>query len=151
MLSDKDKPQSRVVDKKKSDCTSAINEIAEFEDTQEIAAFKSAKDGIIIGDLWGYISDVNEAIVKMYGATDKSEFIGKHVLEFLVKEERRQAVQDSLDSIMTNKGKTQKYRALSKSGEMLSIEVTTTFMKDKQGERIGFIDIVRKIPGRNKK
>ncbi len=87
----------------------------------------------------------------MYGATDKSEFIGKHVLESLVKEERRQAVQDSLDSIMTNKSKTREYRALLKSGKMLSLEVTTTFMKDEQAEKIGFIDIVRKISDHNRK
>ncbi len=64
MLQDKDKPRSRVVDKKESDCTNAIHETPEFKDTQEIAAFQSARDGIIIGDLWGYISDVNDAIVR---------------------------------------------------------------------------------------
>jgi PAS domain S-box-containing protein len=104
---------------------------------------QNAEDGVIKGDLWGYITDVNEVILKMYVATVKSEFVGKHVLSFLVKEERRQVVQDTLESITTGKGSTKEYRALSKSGKVLSVLVTMDFLIDENGEKIGFIDIVR--------
>ncbi len=118
----------------------------EFEiDQATVASSKNAADGIIVGDLYGYISDVNESIVKMYGASDKSEIVGKHYLEFLVKEERGQAVQRSLASIMNNQGMNDEYRVRLKSGKEAKIEVITSFLLDPDGEKIGFIDVVRKI------
>ena len=95
--------------------------------------------------MYGYISDVNESIVKLYGASDKSEIVGKHYLEFLVKEQRGQAVQRSIASIINNQGMNDEYRIRLKSGEEAKIEVTTSFLMDSDGEKIGFIDVVRKI------
>jgi len=118
----------------------------EFEINQTVVASgKNAVDGIIVGDLYGYISDVNDSIVKMYGASDKSEIVGKHYLEFLVKEERGQAVQRSIASIMNNQEMNDEYRVRLKNGEEVKIEVTTSFFKDQDGEKVGFIDIVKKV------
>ncbi len=114
----------------------------EFEINQE--AIKTTSEGIVIGDLYGYISDVNDIIVRIFGAKDKSELVGKHVLEFLVKEEKARAVKNSLTSITNNQGVTQKYRVRLKSGDEARLEVTTTLMKDEQGQNIGFIDFIRK-------
>ena len=118
----------------------------EFEiDQAVVASSKNAADGIIVADLYGYISDVNESIVKMYGASDKNEIVGKHYLEFLVKEERGQAVQSSIAAIMNNQGMKDEYRVRLKNGEEAKIEVTTSFLRDQNGEKIGFIDVIRKI------
>jgi PAS domain S-box-containing protein len=118
----------------------------DFEINQSIvASSKNAADGIIVGDLYGYISDVNESIVKMYGASDKSEIVGKHYLEFLVKGERGQAVQRSIAAIINNQELNDEYRVRLKNGEEMKIEVATSFLRDQNGEKIGFIDVVRKI------
>lgn len=112
---------------------------------EESTLENNAAEGVIIGDLWGYISDVNQVIVNMYGAKDKSEFIGKNVLEFLVKEERDRAVKSSLDSIVTGKAKTHQYRVQLKDGKQITVEVTLDFLRNKQGDIIGFIDIIRPL------
>jgi PAS domain S-box-containing protein len=114
-------------------------------DETAAALLKDSKDGVVLGDSWGYISDVNDVIVQMYQARDKSEFVGKHVLEFLVKEDRERAVRESLDSIVTGQGKKLKYQIQLKNGTTFTVEVTTDCLKNRQGEDIGFIDIVRKI------
>jgi len=62
-----------------------------------------------MGDLWGYITDVNQVILDLFGAKDKKEFVGQHVFNFLVKEERRRAVEESMNSIVNDKSKTLKY------------------------------------------
>jgi PAS domain S-box-containing protein len=117
----------------------------DFEiDHAAVASSKNAADGIMVGDLYGFISDVNESIVKIYGASDKSEIVGKHYLEFLVKEERALAVQRSIASIMNNQGMNAEYRILLKNGQETKIEVTTSFLRDQDGEKIGFIDVIRK-------
>jgi PAS domain S-box-containing protein len=109
---------------------------------EESTLENNAAEGVIIGDLWGYISDVNQVIVNMYGAKDKSEFIGKNVLEFLVKEERDRAVKSSLDSIATEKAKTHQYRVQLKDGKQITVEVTSDFLRNKQGDIIGLIEIM---------
>ena len=68
------------------------------------AAIKMSLDGIIIGDLNGFITDVNDAIIKMYGAADKNEFVGKHVIDFLVESDRERALNDSLDILKNRSG-----------------------------------------------
>jgi PAS domain S-box-containing protein len=161
MFTDKDRANSGITNGEKSDRTDIADGRAEIQAIQDavaankmveesalLSAIHTCKNGIIVGDLWGYITHVNEVMVKMYGASDKSEFVGKHVLNFLVKEERGRAVRESLDSIVTDQGRTEAYRVLSKRGEELLLEVTLDFIRDEQGEKIGFVDVVRDISGR---
>jgi PAS domain S-box-containing protein len=114
-------------------------------DSLEAVTAKDTTDGVVIGDLWGYISDVNDVVVKWYGANDKSEFVGKHVLEFLMKEERSRAVQESLNSIVSGHERIREYRVRSKTGEELTLNVTISYIRDKDGQKIGFIDIIKNI------
>ena len=53
-------------------------------------------------------------------------------------------------SLKTGQGKTSEYRALTKSGEEVPIEVTIALIRDENGEKIGFVDIVRNISNRKK-
>jgi PAS domain S-box-containing protein len=135
---------STMPDEVKTFRVKVIDEQIELE-KDAINPEKNAIEGVVIGDLWGYISDVNEVVVKMFGANDKSEFVGKNVLEFLVKEEKGRAVQNSIDSIANGQVQKQEYRVRTKSGKEITVEVTTDFIISKQGEKIGFIDIVRNL------
>jgi PAS domain S-box-containing protein len=114
------------------------------------AAIKMSLDGIIIGDLKGYINDVNDAVVKLYGAVDKGEFVGRHIVEFLAEGDRERAMRDSLDSLKSGQGRTSEYLAISKSGKEVPIEVTVAFVRDEKGQRIGFVDIIRNLSNRKK-
>ncbi len=110
---------------------------------EALTLLKQEKNGVLIGDLWGYISDVNETLVKMFEAENKKEFIEKHVLNFLVEAERSRAVNNSMDSIINNKGKTQSYKVLLKNGKTATLEVQTALITDKKREKSGFIDVVK--------
>lgn len=123
---------------------------AEQESRRFSAAIRASLDGIVTGDLNGNIADVNEAVLRMFGSADKSELIGKNVLDFLVEGDRARALQDSMESMKTGKGKTIEYRALTKNGIEIPVEITTGFIKGEQGEPIGFVDIVRNITERKK-
>jgi PAS domain S-box-containing protein len=131
---------ARPSDKKKAD-----DELRRFS-----TAVRTSLDGIITGDLGGNITDVNDAILRMYGGTDKRDLIGKNVLDFVVESDRARALRDSLESMRTGQGRTTEYRALTKSGAEIPIEITTGFITDEQGKPIGFVDIVRNITERKK-
>jgi PAS domain S-box-containing protein len=110
---------------------------------EALSILKQEKNGVLIGDLWGYISNVNETLVKIFGAENKKEFMQKHVLNFLVEAERSRAVSNSMDSIMNNNGKIQSYKVLLKNGKNATLEVQTALITNKKGEKSGFIDIVK--------
>ena len=109
-------------------------------------ALNNTSDGVIVGDLYGYISDVNDSILKMYGTTDKTEFIGKNVFSFTVKSDKQRAVNNSLNMLMADQGRKNEYRAIRKNGEEIQVEVTTEFIRDENGEKIGFVNTIRTLP-----
>jgi PAS domain S-box-containing protein len=113
-------------------------------------AVELSLDGVIIGDLDGNISYVNNAILKMYGGSDKKELIGRHIIEFIAEKDRSRAIQNSLTSMMTGEGKVDEFYAVKKTGEEFPVEVTTTVITSEHGEKIGFIDILRDITTRKK-
>lgn len=132
-------------DKASLDCTSAENDDFYLEENEVIASFQNNPEAIIIGDLWGYISDVNQAALELLDANERTDVVGKHVLNFVTKDDRGRAAGNSLDAIQRNKGKTDKYRAVSKNGAEILLWVRTAFIVDKQGQKIGFIDFIKPI------
>ncbi|HVP17019.1 MAG TPA: PAS domain S-box protein [candidate division Zixibacteria bacterium] len=123
---------------------------AEDELRRFTTAVRTSLDGIITGDLYGNITDVNDAVLRMYGCTDKGDLIGKHVLDFVVERDRERALLDSMDSLRTGQGRTTEYRALTRNGAEVPIEITTGFIRDEQGEPIGFVDIIHNITERKR-
>jgi hypothetical protein len=87
-------------------------------------------------------------VINLYGAHDKKEFIGKNVLNFLVKEERARVIQESLNSIATNKGHVRDYLVRLKNGGVISLVIKTTFMKNRKGENTGFVNLIKMSPNR---
>lgn len=110
------------------------------------AALNNPTYGVIVGDLYGYITDVNDNILRMYGTTDKTEFIGKNILQFTVKTDVERAVNDSLKMIIANQGQKSEYLAIRKNREEVPVEVTTNFIRDDNAEKIGFVNTIRILP-----
>jgi PAS domain S-box-containing protein len=109
-------------------------------------AVEMSYDGIVIGDVAGNITYVNESILRMLGGKDKSQFIGKHVLDFVANaEEKQSALERSIESIKTGQGWTGQFTIVTLKGEELPIELTATPIVDKNGVAIAFIDVVRDV------
>ena len=101
-------------------------------------------DGIIMGDTNGTIFYVNKATLEMFGSADYDDFVGKQILDFIVKREHEKALKLSLESMRTGQGYVSQFTAIRKDGSELQVEVATAVVKE-NGENIGFIDIVRNI------
>jgi PAS domain S-box-containing protein len=111
-------------------------------------AVEKSVDGIIIGDAEGYIKYVNDALMKMYGGTDKNDLIGKHIIDFVADFDRQRALECSLESVRTGQGWKGQFTALNAKGEMMPIELTAAPIKDENGVSIAFIDIIRDVRDR---
>ncbi len=119
--------------------------IADLTASEARAILQNSINGVVIGDIWGYISDINPILVKMFGAKSKNGLVGKHVLNFVTKEERLRANQNSMDSIANDRGKIEKYTIKLIDGTEALLQVKTLLVKDRNGEKTGFLDIVKVI------
>ena len=113
-------------------------------------AFQLSFDGIIMGKPNGEITYINDAILTMFGTTDKTELIGKNVIEFIAKSEFERALQISSRSIETGKGYLSQFTAIKKDVSEVLVEVDSAVIKSENGDAIGFIDIVRDVTERKK-
>ncbi len=102
-------------------------------------------NGLLVGDLWGYITYVNQALVQMMGVSSASDLIGKHMLDFLPVGVRGAVAAKSLNCIATNTTQKGVYAIPAKNGKVLTLEASMDFMRDKCGQNIGFIDIIKNI------
>ena len=113
----------------------------ELDNTQRA----DTSSGVIIGNPWGYISDVNDLVVSICGAKDKTEIVGRHILQFIKKEDKDRTIAESLASIELEKARTEVYTIQANSGKEMTFEVYIDFIENEDGEKIGFIDIIRPI------
>ncbi len=113
-------------------------------------AVKTSTDSIVISDLEGKIIDVNEATLKMYGADDKKDLIGKSSLDFIVSEDREKALADIKETLERGYVKNREYHVILKDGGKLPVEMNSGIMKDANGDSIGFVGITRDITERKR-
>ncbi len=111
-------------------------------------AIEMSLDGIIIGDVAGNITYVNNALMKLYNSSDKNDFVGKHVLEFIVESDRARATQNSMRSIETGQGWFGQFTALTKNGFTFPVEVAVAPIKSENGVPIGFVDVIHDVSSR---
>lgn len=105
-------------------------------------AIASSLNGIGIGDLAGTIMYVNEAAVKMWGASDPSEVIGKSPLEFADSPEEAQRV---YQEFMENGGWSGEISGRRKDGSIITVHLTASLVRNEKGDPIctmvSFVDI----------
>jgi PAS domain S-box-containing protein len=131
------------IDKEKILNIDSTDLIADLTASEASTILKNSKNGVVTGDIWGYISDVNRVLVMMFGAKSKKDFVGKHVLNFVSKEDRTRVNQNSMDSIESDKGKIETYKITQSDGKEVPLKVKMLLIKDRQNVKVGFLDIVK--------
>jgi PAS domain S-box-containing protein len=113
-------------------------------------AVKMSTDSIVISDLEAKIIEVNEATLKMYGADDKKDLIGKASLELIAPEEREKALESMREVLQKGYVKEREYHIITKDGSKVFVEMNVALMKDVAGKPIGFVAISRDITERKR-
>jgi len=128
------------------DITESKNKEEEFVRLSN--AVKMSTDGIVITDLYARIVDANEAIMRMYGAKDRSDLIGKSSFELIVPEEREKAFVGMKEVLEKGYSKNQEYHIIAKDGGRVLAELNSAVMRKPDGEPVGFVAVVRDITRR---
>lgn len=113
-------------------------------------AVKMSTDSIVITDMDGKIVDVNEATLKMYGADNKNDLIGKNSFDLIVPEDREEATVSLKEVLEKGYLNIQKFKVVNKDGDRKTIALSVGIMKDAGDKPIGLVAISRDVP-ENKK
>ena len=100
-------------------------------------AIASSLDGIGIGDLAGNITYVNKAALKMWGAEDPSEVIGKSAFEFADSQEEALKV---FEEFMEKGGWSGEISGRRKDGSLITVHLTSSMVRNEKGEPICIMD-----------
>ena len=129
--------------------TNEINIENEHELKMAIQVLSASLDGILVLDKKGFIIYGNEAIFKMYGASNKDELVGKHVLDFVAEQDKPKIAEKSAECAKGNRW-GEIFNAKAKDGTLCPVEISVTPLINHQGEIIGAIDIIRDVTARLK-
>jgi PAS domain S-box-containing protein len=112
------------------------------------SAVRMSTDSIVIADLEGKIVELNEATLRMYGAADKGDLLGKSAFELIVPEDRAEAFAGMEETLDKGFIRNREYQIILKDGSTLPVEMSVALMKDAGGNPVGFVGISRDITER---
>jgi diguanylate cyclase (GGDEF)-like protein/PAS domain S-box-containing protein len=121
----------------------------ELQASEEIykTILMASPDDITIADLSGNITMVSEAANRIFGY-DPDEGPGMSVMDFIAPEDHERARANIVKMIQENYLGPNEYRAVRKDRSFFDIEVNNALIRDRQGNPIQMVLIVRDITNR---
>jgi PAS domain S-box-containing protein len=112
--------------------------------------FESVTDGILVIDLKGSITDVNERVVEMHGFSYKDELRGKSAFELVTPRDHKRIAADMKKAIKQEAIRRAEYTLLRTDGSEFPGELSTSVLKGASDNVVGHITIVRDITERKR-
>ncbi|MBW4056191.1 MAG: diguanylate cyclase [Proteobacteria bacterium] len=131
-----------------TDLKRAEDAVRESEETYKTILMASPDD-ITIADLSGRIIMVSEAAHKIFGY-DPEEGPGMSVMDFIAPDDHERARANIVKMLHQNYPGPNEYHALRKDGSHLDIEVNNSLIRDRAGNPVRMVLIVRDITNRKK-
>ncbi len=123
---------------------------AEEELMRLSTAVRMTSDSIVITDIDMVILDVNEAALRMYGASKKEDLVGKNALSIIAPEDRRKAQASIEEALKKGSAGNLECDAILEDGSRITVETSMTIMKDAEGKSREIVNITRDITERKK-
>jgi PAS domain S-box-containing protein len=114
------------------------------------AAIKESIDGIVISDLEGTVVDLNETALGFYGAINKSEVIGKSAFDLMPPEQKTKLSENMNEVMAKGRGRRRVFDVITKNGARISVDITTSLMRNADGSPAGLVAILRDVTERRK-
>jgi len=105
-------------------------------------------DSIVISDLTGKITYVNEATLKTYGTEEERDLVGKSSFDFIVPEDKERALAGMAETLEKGYLTKREYQVFRKDGTRIPVEMSTAVIRDNRENPIGYAGIIRDITER---
>jgi len=122
-------------------------DMTEYKQTQEIldiknAVLESSINGIVIGNIEGNLTYVNNSFLKMWGYEDQREVLGRNAAQFWKVNDKAEEIENSLRS---GEGWIGELTAVRKDGSSFDIQICQTSIRNENGTitslMASFVDI----------
>jgi len=110
--------------------------------------FESIEDALVVIDLNGFITDLNEATLHIGGYTDKSQVIGRNAFELIAPKDYQLVMEDLKDRIAGRPKERMEYTIQPEGSEPIDVELTASMMRVEKGNPTGYIAVLRVITER---
>jgi two-component system, NarL family, sensor histidine kinase DegS len=125
------------------------NELRGSEEKLRIM-FESIVEGVIVYDLHGQISQANDAIAQLYGFQNKEELIGRNALNLIAEQDHTRANYNVKMRAQNFIKHSAEYICVRKDGTEFNAEWSISVMKNKDGNPVGMVAVIRDITERKK-
>jgi PAS domain S-box-containing protein len=123
---------------------------AEEELMQLSTAVKISSDSIVITDMEGCITYVNEATLKLYRTHTREDLIGKNIIDIVIPEDRKKVTATTEKVLEKGFVENWEYDLVVKDGSQTTVETSMVIMKTAAGTPRGFVGITRDITERKR-
>jgi PAS domain S-box-containing protein len=105
--------------------------------------FQNLSEGVGVTDPTGNLVEVNDSLLHLTGYTRHEDLLGKNADLLVAEAERGRLAQNF--SFGVDLGKSVEYPMINKDGSTYDGELTVSVLQDEQGQRSGFVLVVRDI------
>jgi len=123
---------------------------AEEELIRLSTAVRMSTDSIVLSDMQGKITDVNEATLEMFGTKNRDDLIGKNVFGFIVPEAQEHVKKCMQEILVKGYSRGKEYHIVTKNCSSMPVDISATVLKDPEGNPMGFVAISRDITERKR-
>jgi PAS domain S-box-containing protein len=112
--------------------------------------FESVTDGILVIDLSGVITEVNQRTAEMHGFNSKDELLGRNAFELVAPRDRERVAANMRKALKQRTIRGVEYTLLKADGSEFPGELSTSVLKDASGNVVGHVTIARDITERKR-
>jgi len=112
--------------------------------------FEAVGDGIIVTNLNGIITDMNEKALQLSRFGSKSDLIGKSSFEFIASRDQEKALNRMQQAAQQGEGGVAEFTLARADGSEYLAEISVSVVKDTAGNPVGFISAIRDITERKR-
>ncbi len=124
-------------------------EVALRDSSEQIRAmFDAMGDGVIVSNMIGEITDMNEASFALLGYAGREDLLHHNILEMIAPADRSQASVGWVTAMESGSSGVQPVTLQRKDGSTFAGEMTAALLRDAEGNPVGFVNICRNVSER---
>jgi PAS domain S-box-containing protein len=120
----------------------SLDEVNKNEEKLQLI-FECVANGVVVTDLQGSITDLNEQAVQMHGSGPKKNLVGKNVLAFIAFRDQKKAAKRMQELMQQGSTDTDEFTLVRADGSEFPAEISAGLLKDTDGNPAGFVSIIR--------
>jgi two-component system NtrC family sensor kinase len=109
---------------------------------------ESIPQGVTVTDLDGKILEVNNAVLRLHGYSERQELIGRSAFELIAKGGHARATASLKNTLETGRSGTIEYTLIRKNGTTFPAQLSAALIQDESAKPIGFVAVTEDITER---